>query len=176
MIGTIEVITGCMFSGKSTELLNRLNANTGKYLLIKPKIDTRYDVNNVMTHSGKKNSAIVVNSVSEIFSKLENVKVLGIDEAQFFSNNIIKDCQIVKNLGLRIIIAGLNKDYLNKKFNSVDGLIKIADSITNLYAICNKCTSPATCSHRITHQKTKILLGHKDYYEPLCKKCYDNVR
>ena len=176
MSGKIEVITGCMFSGKSTELINRLRSSGEEFLLIKPKMDTRYDAVNVITHSGKKHSAIVVNSVSEIFLKLEGVKILGIDEAQFFSLNIIEDCKKIKDLGLRIIVAGLNKDYLNEKFESVDRLIKIADVTTKLYAICNKCRGAATRSHRITKQTTTILLGHKDYYEPLCKKCYDNVR
>ncbi len=176
MKGKIEVITGCMFSGKSTELLNRLQASSKNFLLIKPKMDTRYDKSNVMTHSGRKKSAIVVNSVSEIFEKLQGIKILGIDEAQFFSPRIIKDCLRVKNLGIRIIIAGLNKDYLNKKFKSVDGLIKISDSTTKLYAVCSKCSSKASRSHRITNQRSKILLGHKNFYEPLCKKCYNDVR
>ena len=174
--GKIEVITGCMFSGKSTELLNRLKNCSEKYILVKPKIDTRYGLNSVSTHSGKKESAIVVSTLSEVFQNLNGVKILGIDEAQFFSINIIKDCEKLKKLGLRIIIAGLNKDYLNKEFKPVTGLIKIADSTTQLYAICSRCASPATNSHRLSKEKTKILLGHKDCYEPLCKKCYKDVR
>ncbi len=176
MEGKIEIITGCMFSGKSTELLHRLQTSSKNFLLIKPKLDTRYDKRNVITHSGKKESAIIVNSVSEIFEKLQGIKILGIDEAQFFSPRIVKDCLTIKKLGLRIIIAGLNKDYLNKKFKSVDGLIKIADSTTKLYAVCSKCSSPANRSHRITNQRSKILLGHKNFYEPLCEKCYENAR
>ncbi len=171
--GKIEVITGCMFSGKSTELLNRLKNCSEQYLLVKPNIDTRYGLTNVSTHSGKKESAIVINSLAEVFQKLNGIKVLGIDEAQFFSIRIIKDCEKLKKLGLRIIIAGLNKDYLNKEFKSVTGLIKIADSTTKLYAICNRCSAPANRSHRLSKEKTKILLGHKNSYEPLCKKCYD---
>lgn len=174
--GRIEVITGCMFSGKSTELLNRLKSCSQKYILIKPKIDTRYGLSNVSTHSGKKESAIVVSDLSEVFHNLNGARVLGIDEAQFFPINIINDCKKLKKLGLRIIIAGLNKDYLNKEFKSVTGLIKISDSTTQLYAICNRCASPATNSHRLSKEKTKILLGHKNYYEPLCKKCYNDIR
>lgn len=174
--GKIEVITGCMFSGKSTELLNRLKTCSEKYILVKPKIDTRYSLTNVATHSGEKEFAIVVNSLSEIFQNLNGVNVLGIDEAQFFSISIIQDCEKLKKLGIRIIVAGLNKDYLNKEFKSVTGLIKIADSTTKLYAICNICAAPATNSYRISKEKTTILLGHKNCYEPLCKKCYDDIR
>ena len=174
--GKIEVITGCMFSGKSTELLNRLKTCSEKYILVKPKIDTRYGLTNVVTHSGEKESAIVVNSLSEVYQNLNGVNVLGIDEAQFFPISIIKDCKKLKKSGIRIIAAGLNKDYLNKEFKPVTGLLKIADSITKLYAICNICEAPATNSHRLSKAKTTILLGHKNYYEPLCKKCYNDIR
>ena len=176
MQGKIEIITGCMFSGKSTELLNRLNNCSVDYLLLKPKIDTRYGLSNVSTHSGIKKSAKVVSSLSDVFDNISKIKVIGVDEAQFFSSSIIKDSLKLKSLGKRIIIAGLNKDYLNKEFKPVTGLIKIADSTTQLYAICSRCASPATNSHRLSKEKTKILLGHKDCYEPLCKKCYKDVR
>jgi len=176
MAGKIEIITGCMFSGKSTELLKRLKNSDNKYLLVKPKIDTRYDLSSVSTHSGKKESALVVNSISEVFENLNGIKIIGIDEAQFFTIKIVRDCMELKKLGIRVVIAGLNKDYLNREFNSVTSLIKIADTTTKLYAVCNICTAPATRSHRLSKEKTKILLGHKNYYEPLCKKCYNNVR
>ena len=176
MAGKIEIITGCMFSGKSTELLKRLKNSYNNYLLVKPKIDTRYDLSSVSTHSGKKESALVVGSVSEVFKNLNGVKIVGIDEAQFFTIKIVRDCIELKKLGFRVIVAGLNKDYLNREFNSVTSLIKIADTTTKLYAVCNICAAPATRSHRLSKEKTKILLGHKNYYEPLCKKCYNNVR
>ena len=95
--------------------------------------------------------------------------MIGVDEAQFFSSSIINDSLKLKSLGKRIIIAGLNKDYLNKEFKSVSGLIKIADKLTKLYAVCNKCSAPASRSHRIVKEKSIVLLGHKDAYEPLCK-------
>tara|TARA_B100001287_G_scaffold250003_1_gene230243 strand:+ start:221 stop:751 length:531 start_codon:yes stop_codon:yes gene_type:complete len=176
MSGKIEIITGCMFSGKSTELLNRLNNCSEDYLLLKPKIDTRYGLSDVSTHSGIKKSAKVVSSLSDAFDSISNIKVIGVDEAQFFSSLIINDSLKLKSLGKRIIIAGLNKDYLNKEFKSVSGLIKIADKLTKLYAVCNKCSAPASRSHRLSKDKSIILLGHKDAYEPLCKKCYENAR
>ena len=176
MLGKIEIITGCMFSGKSTELLNRLNNCSEDYLLLKPKIDTRYGLSDVTTHSGIKNSAKVVSSISDVFDSISNINVIGIDEAQFFSSSIINDSLKLKSLGKRIIIAGLNKDYLNKEFKSVSGLIKIADKLTKLYAVCNRCSAPASRSYRLVKEKSTILLGHKDAYEPLCKKCYENAR
>ena len=176
MSGKIEIITGCMFSGKSTELLNRLNNCSEDYLLLKPKIDTRYGLSDVSTHSGIKKSAKVVSSFSDAFDNISNINVIGIDEAQFFSSSIINDSLKLKSLGKRIIIAGLNKDYLNKEFKSVSGLIKIADKLTKLYAVCNRCSAPASRSYRIVKEKSTILLGHKDAYEPLCKKCYENAR
>lgn len=176
MVGRIEVITGCMFSGKSTELLRRLHDVDNKFILLKPKLDTRYSLDEVITHSGEKKSAFVVNNVSEIFNNLNDIKIIGIDEAQFFSYSIVEDCLKLKKLGCTVIVAGLNKDYLNEEFKSVYGLIDIADSTTKLYAICNKCKKPASRSHRLSNETSKILLGHKDCYEPLCKKCYENVK
>ena len=176
MLGKIEIITGCMFSGKSTELLNRLNNCSEDYLLLKPKIDTRYGLSDVSTHSGIKKSAKVVSSIYDAFDNISNINVIGIDEAQFFSSSIINDSLKLKSLGKRIIIAGLNKDYLNKEFKSVSGLIKIADKLTKLYAVCNICSAPASRSYRIAKEKSIVLLGHKDAYEPLCKKCYENAR
>lgn len=176
MVGRIEVITGCMFSGKSTELLRRLHNVDNKFILLKPKLDTRYSLDKVITHSGEKKSAFVVNNVSEIFNSLNDIKIIGIDEAQFFSYSIVEDCLKLKKLGFTVIVAGLNKDYLNEEFKSVYGLIDIADSTTKLYAICNKCKKPASRSHRLSNETSKIFLGHKDCYEPLCKKCYENVK
>ena len=92
MVGRIEVITGCMFSGKSTELLRRLHDVDNKFILLKPKLDTRYSLDEVITHSGEKKSAFVVNNVSEIFNNLNDIKIIGIDEAQFFSYSIVEDC------------------------------------------------------------------------------------
>ena len=155
MVGRIEVITGCMFSGKSTELLRRLHDVDSKFILLKPKLDTRYSLDEVITHSGEKKSAFVVNNVSEIFNNLNDIKIIGIDEAQFFSYSIVEDCLKLKKLGCTVIVAGLNKDYLNEEFKSVYGLIDIADSTTKLYAICNKCKNQLVdlIDYRTKHQR-----------------------
>ena len=172
MTGTIDIITGCMFAGKSTELLRRVKKANKNFLLLKPSLDSRYDKSSVTTHSGEKLDAIVVNSVAEIFDKLNNINLLAIDEAQFFQKKVVEDCLEIQKMGIDIIIAGLEFDYLHKKFHSMSGLLKIANSITKLQAICAKCNKPASYSHRIVSQNTKILVGHKDYYEPLCLDCY----
>lgn len=172
MKGKIEIITGCMFSGKSTELLNKVEEYSLKTLFVKPRIDSRYDDCKINTHSGKKANAIIVDSISEIFSKLSNIKLVAIDEAQFFNISITNHCIKIRDMGINIILAGLEYDYLHKRFDSMTGLLQIADSVKNLTAQCVKCPQPATHSHRIVSENSKILVGHQDFYEPLCAKCY----
>ena len=175
MKGSIEIITGCMFAGKSTELINRVESSNKKFLFIKPKLDSRYDKGTINTHSGKKIDALVVNSLREIFNKLNYINLVAIDEAQFFNKSIVKDCLKLSNMGINVIIAGLEYDYLHKKFDSITYLLDIADSVTRLTAICVECGNPAIHSHRIVNKKSTILIGHKNYYEPLCTQCYKNV-
>ena len=172
MKGRIEIITGCMFAGKSTELINRVDSSKKNFLFIKPKLDSRYNKGTIYTHSGKKTNALVLDSVSDVFSKLDHISLVAIDEAQFFNKSIVEDCLKISNMGINIIIAGLEFDYLHKKFDSMSFLLGIADSVTRLTAICVECSSPATHSHRIVNKKSTILVGHKDYYEPLCNQCY----
>tara|TARA_B100001250_G_scaffold343272_1_gene311884 strand:- start:899 stop:1429 length:531 start_codon:yes stop_codon:yes gene_type:complete len=172
MKGRIEIITGCMFAGKSTELINRVKSSKKKFLFIKPKLDSRYNKGTINTHSGKKKGALVVDSLSEIFSKLNCVNLVAIDEAQFFEKSIVEDCLKMSNMGINVIIAGLEFDYLHKKFDSMNCLLDIADSVTRLTAICTECGGPAIHSYRIVNKKSTILVGHKDYYKPLCTQCY----
>ena len=172
MKGRIEIITGCMFAGKSTELLNRVERSNKKVLLVKPKLDSRYDESTINTHTGKKIEALNINSLVDIFSKLSDINIVAIDEAQFFEETILEDCLKISSMGIDIIIAGLEFDYLHQKFESMQLLLNIADSITRLTAICVGCGDSATHSHRIVNKKSKILVGHKDFYEPLCNQCY----
>jgi len=172
MKGTIEIITGCMFAGKSTELLCRVEESKLNVLFIKPKLDSRYNKGTINTHSGKKIDALVVNSLTDVFSKLNHIDLIAIDEAQFFDTSIAEDCIKLSNMGINVLIAGLEFDYLHQKFESMITLLSIADSITRLKAICVECGNPAIHSHRIVNEKSKILVGHKDYYEPLCTECY----
>ena len=175
MKGRIDIITGCMFAGKSTELIHRVESSNKNFLFIKPNLDSRYDKGAINTHSGKKIDALVVNSVADIFNKLNCINLVAIDEAQFFNKSIVKDCLKLSNMGINVIIAGLEHDYLHKKFDSITYLLDIADSVTRLTAICVKCGNPAIHSHRIVNKKSTILVGHKNYYEPLCNQCYKNV-
>jgi thymidine kinase len=171
----IEVITGCMFAGKTTELLSRLRSTNDKYLLVKPKIDDRESGNTVATHNGLSEKAIRVNKLSDIFKVLESIKVIGIDEAQFFTKSIVEDLHYLKSQNIKIIIAGLEKDYLNQPFKSMMEIIIISDSITRLKAKCHQCGQEATYSHRKnTNSKAQLLIGSENFYEALCEKCFNN--
>ena len=172
MKGKIEIITGCMFAGKSTELLNKVDEYNIKTLFVKPKIDLRYDESSINTHSGKKVDAIVVDSLAEIFNKLSDFHLVAVDEAQFFGSNIVEHCLKISNMGINLVLAGLEFDFLHNRFESMTGLLQIADSVKYLTATCVKCSKSATHSHRIVHEKSKILVGHQDFYEPLCAQCY----
>ena len=174
-----------MNAGKSTMLLQasyNYRERGMNPLILAPVIDNRDGEKNVSSRIGLKAPAISFYTTDQLFTLVESehdretIDCVLVDEAQFFSSSIIKDSLKLKSMGKRIIIAGLNKDYLNKEFKSVSGLIKIADKLTKLYAVCNRCSAPASRSYRIVKEKSTILLGHKDAYEPLCKKCYENAR
>ena len=172
----LQVITGCMFAGKTTELINRLKEKKEDYLLVKPIIDNRDNGNRVSTHSGIEEKAICVNTVSDIFNRLDNVKLVGIDEAQFFKKSILQDLHYLKQKNIKIIIAGLEKDYLNRPFGLMAEIIKISDSVIRLTAICNQCGLDATYSHRKnTEQKEQFLIGNANFYEALCEECFHMI-
>ena len=172
----LQVITGCMFAGKTTELLNRLNSLKEKYLLVKPMIDNRIEGDKISTHSGVATRAIRVNNLSDVFKQLTNIKVLGIDEAQFFNRSIIKDLHYLKSKKIKIIIAGLDKDYLNKPFGYMNDIISLSDSVTRLKAECNYCSNDAIYSHRKNMvSQDQLLIGNNDSYEALCESCYQKI-
>ena len=168
----IQVITGCMFAGKTTELISRLQSLKENYVLIKPDLDTRDKKNQVSTHDGKKENAIKVTSLSQVFKSLKNVTTIGIDEAQFFPAGIVEDINYLASKGFRIIVAGLDKDYLNQPFGSMSQIEQISTSITRLKAKCNQCGSDATYSHRISNDSQQLLIGAKDVYQALCQLCF----
>jgi len=169
----IQVITGCMFAGKTTELINRLKKSNKNYLLIKPKIDNRDNGNQIRTHGGLSEKAKRVDKISEVFEKLIDIQLIGIDEAQFFKNSIIQDIRYLISKNIQVIIAGLEKDYLDKPFGYMEEIIGISNSITRLKAACNRCQNPATYSHRKdTSFKKQLLIGNSNIYEALCEKCF----
>ena len=172
----IEVITGCMFAGKTTELFNRLKKTNQGYLLVKPIIDNRDKGDKVVTHSGVFESAKRVNRLSDVFSQLNLIKVLGVDEAQFFDQNIITDLNFLKSQQIKVFVAGLEKDYLNKPFGYMQEIINISDSTTRLKATCNSCGQDAVCSHRKNiNSNDQLLIGNKNFYQALCLPCYNKL-
>ena len=172
----IQVITGCMFAGKTTELINRLRATNANYLLVKPVVDNRDSENIVCTHDGVEEKAIRVRKISDVFTLLSNIQVVGIDEAQFFTTSIIDDLYYLKEKNIKIIIAGLEKDYLHKPFKSMTKIISMSDSVIRLNAICHHCGKDATYSHRKnTTSKDQLLIGSENFYEALCEECFNNI-
>lgn len=173
--GWIEVICGSMFSGKTEELIRRLKrariANL-KVEIFKPAIDVRYDEVKIVSHDENAIHSTPVDNSQKILFYSEDVDVVGIDEAQFFDAEITRVCQILALKGIRVIVAGLDMDYLGKPFGQMPNLLSVADYITKLHAICVKCGNIASFSHRINNQSGQVLLGEKDVYQPLCRKHY----
>lgn len=173
--GWIEVIVGSMFSGKTEELIRRLKrarfANQ-KVEIFKPIIDTRYSVEEVVSHDENAIHSTPVDNSSNILMLASGVDVIGIDEAQFFDQGLAEVCDKLANQGVRVIIAGLDMDYLAKPFGPIPDLLSIAEYITKVHAICVKCGNLAQYTHRKTDEDKRVLLGETDIYEPLCRKCY----
>ena len=172
--GWIEVICGSMFSGKTEELIRRLKrvkiANL-KAEIFKPSLDTRYDEIRIVSHDENKiQSTPVVNSQT-ILLMANNVDVVGIDEAQFFDDQITLVCEKLALRGIRVIVAGLDMDYLGRPFGQMPNLLAVADYITKLHAICVKCGNIASISYRKSPEDAQVLLGEKDIYEPRCRSC-----
>jgi thymidine kinase len=174
-VGWIEVICGSMFSGKTEELIRRLNrARIAKLKveIFKPKMDTRYDEIQVVSHDAHAILSTPVESASQILLMTNDVNVVGIDEAQFFDNEITSVCNTLANNGIRVLVAGLDMDYLGNPFGPMPALIATAEYVTKIHAICMNCGDLAHYSHRIIKNSQQVLLGEMDAYEPLCRKCY----
>lgn len=172
--GWIEVICGSMFSGKTEELIRRLKrvkiANL-KAEIFKPAFDTRYDAVNIVSHDTNFIHSTPVDSSQNILLLAQGVDVVGIDEAQFFDNEIANVCEQLALQGIRVIVAGLDMDYTGKPFGQMPNLLAVADYITKLHAICVKCGNIANVSYRKTATEGQVLLGEKDVYEPRCRYC-----
>jgi thymidine kinase len=173
--GWIEVICGSMFSGKTEELIRRLKrvkiANQ-KVEIFKPAIDTRYDGQNIVSHDEKAILSTPVDNSKAILLMASQVDVVGIDEAQFFDDQLPEVCEQLAMQGIRVIVAGLDMDYLGKPFGQMPFLLAKADYITKLHAICVKCGNIASYSFRKAGEESQILLGETDAYEPRCRICY----
>jgi thymidine kinase len=173
--GSIEVICGSMFSGKTEELIRRLKrvqiANQ-RIAVFKPQIDNRYSQEKIISHDTNFLNAVPVQFAKEIFDKIEDAEVVGIDEAQFFDSEIADCCDLLAFKGIRVIVAGLDMDYLGKPFGPMPLILAKADYVTKLHAICQQCGSIANYSYRKVANEEQVMLGATDSYEPRCRKCY----
>ena len=175
--GRIEVICGSMFSGKTEELIRRLKRATiarQKVEIYKPAFDTRYSDENVVSHDSNSILSTPVNTSESILLLTSDVDVVGIDEAQFFDENLVEVCKTLADNGIRVIIAGLDMDYLGKPFGPIPALCSIAEDVTKVHAICVECGSLAQYSYRLAVSDKQVLLGEKNEYKPLCRTCYNN--
>lgn len=173
--GWIEVICGSMFSGKTEELIRRLKRAKIAHLkveIFKPSLDTRFHSSKLVSHDENAIHSTPVQSPRDILQFADNVDVIGIDEAQFFDEAIVAVCEELALKGIRVIVAGLDMDYLGRPFGPMPQLLSVADFITKLHAICAKCGNIASMSFRKTSQDSQVVLGEKDHYEPRCRICY----
>jgi len=172
--GWLEVICGSMFSGKTEELIRRLKraqiANL-KVAIYKPATDTRYSTGKVVSHDANSIPSIPIDNPKNIVLLAEHADVVGIDEAQFFDVEIIPVCETLIMLGKRVIVTGLDMDYLGKPFGPMPQLLAIGDFITKLHAICVQCGHLANVSYRTSEEEGTVVLGEKNNYEPRCRIC-----
>jgi thymidine kinase len=177
--GWIEVICGSMFSGKTEELIRRLKrakiANL-KVEIFKPDVDLRYDVEKIVSHDENTITSTPISNSQKILLLAQDVDVIGIDEAQFFDAELPNVCDELALRGTRVIVAGLDMDYLGNPFGQIPFILAKADYITKLHAICVKCGNIANYSYRKIPNEDKILIGEKDVYEPRCRICYNELR
>ncbi len=173
--GWIEVVCGCMFSGKTEELIRRLRrAQIAKQnvKIFKPKIDNRYSTHQIVSHSDQALSSIIIDNPKEILELSSDAQVVGIDEGQFFSSELVDVCEQLANNGKRVIVAGLDQDYRGKPFEPIPQLLSVAEYITKTLAICMVCGNPADRTQRTTHQQELVVVGAHNIYEARCRKCF----
>lgn len=173
--GWIEVIAGCMFSGKTEELIRRLRRAKiakQKVVIFKPNIDTRYSTNSIVSHSEQSLPSILIKDVKEILDLVEDAQVIGIDEAQFFSSDLVNVCNQLADDGKRVIVAGLDMDYRGVPFEPMPQILSVAEYITKPLAICVECGNPADRTQRKTASAERVVVGAADVYEARCRKCH----
>lgn len=174
--GWIEVIAGSMFSGKTEELIRRIRrAQIAKLkvAVFKPRIDTRYSTDRIVSHSDISIPSIVVDNAKQILELAKDAQVVGIDEAQFFDMDLVNVCEQLANEGKRVIVAGLDQDYRGKPFEPMPQLLAIAEYITKTHAICVVCGNPASKTQRKIKAGERIVLGASDIYEARCRRCFE---
>ena len=170
------MIGGSMFSGKTEELIRRISRARYARLSVKvfkPKLDVRYDENDVVSHNAVAAASTAVDKAEKILLLVGHAQVVGIDEAQFFDAGLPEVCQTLANKGVRVILAGLDMDFKGRPFGPMPALMAIAESVTKVHAVCVKCGNQALYSYRIVPGKERVLLGEKESYEPRCRVCYN---
>jgi thymidine kinase len=173
--GSIEVIAGSMFSGKTEELIRRLRRALFAGLrveIFKPSIDLRYSEHRVVSHDEKSITSTPVENASSILLLASGVEVVGIDEAQFFDGSLVEVCTSLANSGTRVIVAGLDMDFAGNPFGPMPALMAVAEYISKVHAICVRCGNLANYSYRKVKDDKLVMLGEKDIYEPICRSCY----
>lgn len=183
--GWLEVICGCMFAGKTEELIRRINVLSyarKNILAFKPKIDDRYSTTEIASHAGSKVPCIVISEAKEILNHVNyDTDVVAIDEVQFFDEDVVDICEYLADSGLRVMVAGLDKDFRGEPFGVLPDLLTRAEFVTKLTAVCAKCGAPATRTQRIINGKPAsfndpiVLVGAKEAYEPRCRHCHEIV-
>jgi thymidine kinase len=176
-MGWIEVIVGPMFSGKSEELIRRLRRAEiarQRVQIFKPVIDQRYAANEIVSHSGLGIASDLVRSAGEIVQKVEpRTEVVGIDEAQFLGEGLVEVCTKLAEMGKRVIVAGLDTDFLGRPFEPIPRLLAVAEEITKLLAICMRCGNPAVHTQRLVASEDLIVVGAAGMYEARCRRCFE---
>lgn len=170
--GWIEVITGCMFSGKTEELIRRLvraRIARRKVLIFKPAVDTRYAVEHVVAHSDQRLPCIPVERAADVLLGVGDAEVVGIDEAQFFDNDLVVVANRLADQGRRVIVAGLDQDFRGEPFEPIPQLLAVAEYITKNLAVCMVCGGPADRSQRLVRRDSRVVLGAHDVYEARCR-------
>ena len=174
-MGSIEVICGSMFSGKTEELIKRiekLNNTNLNYKVFKPEIDKRSGESKIQTPNNKSIDAINIKNAGEIINQSNDCDVIAIDEAQFFTEDIVDVCDTLANKGIRVIIAGLDMNYLGKPFGPMPKLMAIAEDVIKVHAVCTETGKPANYSFRKSNNNDTVMLGEKNEYEPLSREAF----
>lgn len=177
--GSIEVICGSMFSGKSEELIRRLRRAQiarQKVQVFKPAVDDRFDADHIVSHNRQKLPSDRVASSRELYDRLHaDTQVVGIDEAQFFDDGLVQVCERLADEGHRVIVAGLDKDYRAEPFEPMPALLAVAEYITKTLAICMRCGRPANFTQRLTASQERVVVGAGDMYEARCRACFEHT-
>ncbi|MEI8308206.1 MAG: thymidine kinase [Chloroflexales bacterium] len=186
--GRIEVICGCMYSGKTEELIRRMRQvqiARQSYRIFTPRLDTRYSSSHVASHSGARLEAVPVSSIREVIVGSEDIQVIAIDELHFLEDSpevIVAACQTLADNGRRVLVAGLDQNYRAAPFSAMSHLMALAEQVDKLYAICVRCGAYATRSQRLINglpapaNAPTIVVGGLDLYEARCRSCYESAR